>query len=397
MLLKDIAKITSGSTAPKDQFFSEKGLPFIRAGHLESLINTNNIDDLPRISEENERNLKLKKIEKGTILFAKSGMSSKKNRIYLCNSEAYIVNHLAAIKPDTGKVESSYLRYFLEWFQPSKLSNDQSYPSIRISDIGDIDINLPNKEFQQKIVKILDHATALINKRKAQIEALDQLTQSVFFEMFGDSLTNNKNFPTQPLSDIALVRSSKRVFVKELIDEGIPFYRGNEVSSLALEEDFSPTLFITKEHYNSLKKSSGVPKIGDLLLPSICPDGRVWRVEDNSPFYFKDGRVLWIHFTNNVVNTIYIQYALKDKLIRDYLNIASGTTFAELKIFSLKKIKLMIPPLDLQDKFASIVGEIKAQKKIMEMSLLEMQNNYNSIMQRAFKGELFTNEKVLNL
>ncbi|WAA12624.1 hypothetical protein [Fervidibacillus halotolerans] len=67
-----------------------------------------------------------------------------------------------------------------------------------------------------------------------------------------------------------------------------------------------------------------------------------------------------------------------------------------MKIFSLKKVKLMIPPLELQNKFASIVEKIELQKKSMKNSLQEMRNNYNSLLQKAFKGELFTDEKISN-
>lgn len=148
--IKQIAEISSGSTAPKEEFFSETGLPFIRAGHLEKLIeNRNIIETLPKVSRENAEKLKLKKVERGTILFAKSGMSATKNRVYKCTGDAYIVNHLAAVTPDQTVIESGYLQYFFEWFSPSKLIIDESYPSIRISDIGNIDLTLPNKEYQK--------------------------------------------------------------------------------------------------------------------------------------------------------------------------------------------------------------------------------------------------------
>lgn len=309
--------------------------------------------------------------------------------IYLCN------NFTSVLRPNKELVEPKYLLYLL--FNLHKTRRVLKFQNKTTGIINlkldqylqQTEVIIPSKEVQQKIVKVLDKKFELINKRQTQITALSQMAQSVFLEMFGDSFRNDKKFSIQLLSDIASIGSSKRVFVKELVDEGIPFYRGTEIGSLALGEDISPSLFISESHYNSLKNSSGVPKVGDLLLPSICPDGRIWRVQDNDPFYFKDGRVLWIHFNTNDINTLFIQYALKDKLIRDYSSIASGTTFAELKIFSLKKLKLMVPPLDLQNKFASIVSEIDAQKKNMEMSLQVMEKNYNSLLLKAFKGELF--------
>lgn len=171
----------------------------------------------------------------------------------------------------------------------------------------------------------------------------------------------------------------------ELVDSGIPFYRGTEVGKLALNQSIAPSLFITEEHYEQLTSSSGKPIIGDLLMPSICDDGRVWRVNTKEPFYFKDGRVLWVNFTDAKSNTIYIQYALKEKLINDYKNIASGTTFAELKIFALKDVDIILPPLPLQQKFANIVTEIETQKVQVQQALDDAQMLYDSLMQEYFE------------
>lgn len=346
-------------------------------------------------------------VDEGDLIVASSGIKVeyfdkkmgfvKKEHLPLCMNTSTI--RFKSL--DSSVLDIRYFMYFLKsnYFkkQLQRLITGSAQLNFGPSHLKQIKVILPDISTQKYIVALLDKSQDLIMKRKAQIEALDQLPLSVFYDMFGDSFTNENKFPIQPLSDIATVRSSKRVFVKEIVDEGIPFYRGTEIGSLAIGENISPTLFITEEHYNSLKEASGVPKIGDLLMPSICPDGRIWRVEDNNPFYFKDGRVLWVHFNNNDVNTTYVQYALKDKFIRDYLNIASGTTFAELKIFSLKKVELMMPPLDLQNKFASIVEKIEAKKKVMQKSLLKLEDNYNSILQKLLNGDLFTEEKVSSL
>ena len=148
------------------------------------------------------------------------------------------------------------------------------------------------------------------------------------------------------------------MFVEELIDEGIPFYRGTDVGALAEGQNITPELFISASHYQSLCEASGRPVKGDLLMPSICPDGRIWIVDSDTPFYFKDGRVLWVHDIREQFNPVFLQYTLKDRIIADYASIASGTTFAELKIFSLKSCKIFDAPLSLQTTFASFVRRI---------------------------------------
>lgn len=175
-------------------------------------------------------------------------------------------------------------------------------------------------------------------------------------------IKNSKGWKKEKLGNISFVGSSKRVFVDELVEEGVPFYRGTEIGALSIGENIEPSLFITREHYESLKQSTGVPEIGDLLMPSICPDGKIWCVNTKNPFYFKDGRVLWIHLKSAEVNSIYLKYMLKEKFLRDYNRIASGTTFAELKIFELKKLDIIIPSIELQNQFADFVKQVDKLK-----------------------------------
>lgn len=180
--------------------------------------------------------------------------------------------------------------------------------------------------------------------------------------MFGDCIDNPKGWKTKCLEDIAEVGSSKRVFIEELQEAGIPFYRGTEVGALAEGKQISPELFITEEHYTELCKATGAPQIGDLLMPSICPDGRIWVVNTEDPFYFKDGRVLWVHAIDNSYNPVFLLYTLKDRIMADYSSIASGTTFAELKIFALKKCRIFDVPIELQNQFAAFVVQTDKSK-----------------------------------
>ena len=239
-------------------------------------------------------------------------------------------------------------------------------------------------EYQRQIVSRLDKVTKLIALRKEQLAKLDQLVKSRFIELFGDCLTNPKGWKTKCLEDIADVGSSKRVFVEELKEDGIPFYRGTEVGALAEGKDIVPELFITEEHYAELCEATGTPQIGDLLMPSICPDGRIWVVNTDEPFYFKDGRVLWVHNIDASYNPIFLLYTLKDRIMTDYSSIASGTTFAELKIFALKKCRIFDVPLTMQNDFATFIEQTDKSKLAIQQSLDKLELLKKSLMQEYF-------------
>ena len=245
-------------------------------------------------------------------------------------------------------------------------------------------INYPNPEKQSEIVAVLDSISSIVGQRQQQLQKLDELVKARFVEMFGDCVLNTKGWKKRRLGDIAEIGSSKRVFVEELKESGIPFYRGTEIGALAEGKAVIPELFISKEHYTELCKATGVPQIGDLLMPSICPDGRIWVVNTAEPFYFKDGRVLWVHAIVDGYNPVFLLYTLKDRIMTDYSSIASGTTFAELKIFALKECRIFDAPLALQNQFAAFVNQIDKSKVAVQKALDETQLLFDSLMQKYF-------------
>lgn len=250
--------------------------------------------------------------------------------------------------------------------------------------VRNVEIPLPPLDEQRHIAAVLDKVTDLIAQRRAQLDKLDLLVKSRFVEMFGDCKTNPKGWPVCELDEIAEVGSSKRVFVEELQDKGIPFYRGTEVGALAEGKSINPELYITHEHYKKLCDMTGVPQRGDLLMPSICPDGRIWVVNTDEPFYFKDGRVLWVHNIIDRFDPIFLLYTLKDRIMTDYSSIASGTTFAELKIFALKKCLIFDVPLGQQKEFSAFVKQTEKSKSVVAKSLGALEIFKNALMQQYF-------------
>ena len=322
---------------------------------------------------------------------------------YICKAETVVIGRKGSInKPifvetpfwnvDTAfglcanseKLNPKYLYYFCEKFDFEKLNTTVTIPSLTKSNLLNVEIPLPNLEKQKQIVELLDKITSLISLRKQQLVKLDELVKARFVEMFGDCKTNPKNWKTKALEKIANVGSSKRVFVEELQDSGIPFYRGTEIGALAEKKAVIPALFITEEHYKQLCETTGKPQKGDLLMPSICPDGRIWIVDTDEPFYFKDGRVLWVHLTSANYNSVFLLYTLKDRIMTDYASIASGTTFAELKIFALKKCKIFDVPLELQNQFANFVERVDQQKQTVQQSLENLELMKKALMQEYF-------------
>jgi len=80
---------------------------------------------------------------------------------------------------------------------------------------------------------------------------------------------------------------------------------------------------------------------------------------------------------------------LEKKIVRDYMKLTSGTTFAELKIFVLRELDVSLPPLELQNEFAKIIQKIELEKELLENNLVELEINFNALMQKSFNNQLF--------
>ena len=255
------------------------------------------------------------------------------------------------------KIYNEYLYYFLSAKTDylNSLGRGATFKEISKSIVENIVIPLPQISEQKQISNRFTQIDALIRLRKEQLEQLDQLVKSRFIELFGDVKTGEYKFDTRKLGEVANVGSSHRVFTSEFVEDGVPFYRGTEIGELANGIKPKNPYRITKEHCDRLASDETKPQIGDLLMPSICNKGQVWMVDTAEPFYYKDGRVLCISPNRNLFNCKYLERFMREKTLAEYPKLGSGSTFAEFKIFLLKDIDVLIPPIELQNEFAAFV------------------------------------------
>lgn len=159
------------------------------------------------------------------------------------------------------------------------------------------------------------------------------------------------------MMDLADVTSAKRIFARDYVSTGIPFYRGKEITELhrgAL--NVSTDLFITAEKFLEIKKKHGAPEEGDVLLTSVGTLGSVYVVKSSDRFYFKDGNVTW--FRNLVgVTGAYLRYWLISPEGRAQLQKCMiGSSQSAYTIENLKRMEIRLPSLETQCRITSILG-----------------------------------------
>jgi type I restriction enzyme, S subunit len=159
------------------------------------------------------------------------------------------------------------------------------------------------------------------------------------------------------IEDFAEVSSSKRIFLNDYVENGIPFWRSKEVIEQFKGAEISNELFITEEKYYNIKNKFGVPACGDILVTSVGTIGVPFLVKDESPFYFKDGNLTWIKNIDDSVDSNYLYYWISSQIGQQTINNQLiGSSQKALTIAALKKIKIPIPSLPTQCKIAKILS-----------------------------------------
>ena len=177
--------------------------------------------------------------------------------------------------------------------------------------------------------------------------------------------------------------SSKRIFEREYVNEGIPFYRTKEIVELSKGNRITTELFITKQRYDEIRKEYGVPKAGDLLISAVGTIGVIWIVDGRTDFYFKDGNLLRVTI-NEKFTPIYLKYLLEALIGAYKLEMSSGTAYAALTISALKEMLVHEVPIKEQKQFAFFVEQTDKLKLTIQQSLDKLETLKKALMQEYF-------------
>ena len=159
------------------------------------------------------------------------------------------------------------------------------------------------------------------------------------------------------LKYIAEITSSKRIYEYEYVDSGIPFYRGKEITALKNNQKIENFIYISEKRYNELKEKYGVPSKYDILITAVGTVGNAYTIEDDKPFYFKDGNLLWLKDIKEYPKFVeYLFECNKNILLNNFF----GSVQHALTISRLENLTFYFPPLDEQKRIASALSKIDA-------------------------------------
>ena len=291
-------------------------------------------------------------------------------------------NHAHVLKPKEG-LDVNYLCYSLMFYDVTGLVNGATRQKLTQADMRKMEIPLPPLDEQRKIAAVLDKVSDLIAKRRQQLDKLDEIVKAKFVEMFGDPLDEGCRYQKVPLGVVADVGSSKRIFEKEYVSSGVPFYRTKEIVELSKGHKITTELFITKERFAEIRDEYGAPQKGDLLISAVGTIGVIWIVDGKNDFYFKDGNLLLVSVSNDF-NPVYLKMLLETLIAAHKQKMSVGTAYAALTISMLKDMMVYLVPLDKQNQFAAFVEQTEKIKTTIRHSLKKLETLKKALMQEFF-------------
>ena len=195
------------------------------------------------------------------------------------------------------------------------------------------------------------------------------------------------DWEVKQLNEYFEIGSSKRVFQSQWRKAGIPFYRAREIVILSEKNIVENELFIDESLYNQFKTLYGVPSVNDLLVTGVGTLGKVYKVQDTKPFYFKDGNIICLK-NKGLINSDYVKYHFDYSIVKNQINDNSGkSTVGTYTINSARKTLIPIPPLTEQHRIAKALSDVAAVISTTEKLIQKKKDIKQGAMQSFLTGK----------
>lgn len=379
--LGDIADVSAGGTPSRSQqsYWRNGTIPWVkisdmRDGYVKST--------QEQITEKGLENSSAKLFSAGTILLS---IFASLGEVAMLDISASTNQAIAGITANEDMVHVPYLYHYLKG-QKSRFAatgRGVAQNNINLSILRDWQVPIPPMETQRLIAETLDKAQDLIRKRKQQIDLLDEFLRSVFVDMFGDPVSNPKGWRVHKLLRLGQLNRGKSKHRPRndpaLLGGPYPLIQTGDVAKPGLYiKDFAQTYSEVGLAQSKLWPAgtlcitiaANIAKTGILTFDACFPDSVVaFSPNEKTNVNFVQ---FWFIFLQKIIEANAPESAQKNINLR-----------------ILENLDVICPPKGLQDRFAIVVQDVEAQRDDMETGLAEMQHLFRSIMQRAFRGELF--------
>ncbi|HAT10939.1 MAG TPA: hypothetical protein DCS97_10180 [Planctomycetes bacterium] len=306
--------------------------------------------------------------------------------------DAAIGRQLMALRPHPTKLDQRYLFSFLRAKEMviNGMAEGATVPGIGKEHVFGLEIPLPSLLEQRRIADILDRTDALRAKRRAALARLDELTQAIFFEMFGDPAVNPKHWPVRTVGSLACKFSDgpfgSNLKSSHYVESGIRVIRLQNIGvGRFVDEDRA---YISTEHFEDLAKHECRP--GDVLIGTLGdPNLRACIQPQWLSVALNKADCVQLRADESVALPRYISALLNHPSVeRMAQSLMLGQTRVRISMGRLRDLNVPIAPLAIQRRYVEIEGSIDDLRSQHERSAQHTDSLFTSLQDRAFQGTL---------
>lgn len=277
-----------------------------------------------------------------------------------------------------------FLYYFCLDYNFERHNKAVTIPSLTKVDLLKIDIPLPPKSTQLAIVSELDKINELIRLKKEQLKDFGNLAQSLFYEMFGDPVENEKGWEVKKIGDLALVKTGpfgSMLHKEDYICDGIPLVNPVYMKDFKIVPDLDFT--ISKEKASELENY--LLKSNDVVFARRGDIGRCAIVSEAEQGFICGTGSLFVRFSKEI-ESIFIMYIIRcDSFSKHLISKAKGATMLNINSNTIADLRIPLPPLSLQRLFAQRIEQIEREKSEVQKSIQDLETLLASRMQYWFE------------
>lgn len=278
----------------------------------------------------------------------------------------------------------NFIKYFLVKLDLSHCVSGATIPHIYFKDYGKDLIPVPSLKIQEKIVSELDKINELIRLKKEQLKDYDNLAQSIFYEMFGDPVENEKEWEVKKIGDLAIVKTGpfgSMLHKEDYITDGIPLVNPIHMKNFKIVPDMEFT--ISKEKACELENY--MLQNNDVVFARRGDIGRCAIVSEIEKGYLCGTGSLFVRFTEDI-ESVFIMYIIRSESFSKHLvSKAKGATMLNINSNTIADLEIPLPPLPLQHLFAQRIEQIERQKSAVQKSITDLETLLASRMQYWFE------------
>lgn len=299
---------------------------------------------------------------------------------FIIEGKCWVNNHAHILKVHDCLIDT-FAEYYLVFKDLDEYITGAIVRKLTQQALRDIPILVPPIAEQEKIVAELDCLSGIIEKKKQQLKELDNLAQSIFYEMFSDPVENDKGWEQKTIGSFSkcVAGATPSTKVKEYWDGGtIPWLSSGEVGNGRI---YATEKHITQEGYDNASTKLIPPHT---VVMALAGQGKTRGTVGVAEIPLCTNQSICSIITNDGVNVDFLYYQLRYLYheLRDISNGDGGRGGLNLKL--IQGFKVLVPPFDLQQEFASKIQSIEKQKELIAQSIKETETLFNSRMDYYF-------------